>query len=146
MKTQLTKIIFWLLVVVFILVIIEMLVPAVRELFAGSTAFLLLFLVFFILGIALILSTLKEKIEGKLKKFLLLTGGSAVGVLASIILHNVIYGLFIWGFGADFWERVGLGDEPVFFILGLIVLPIGFLVGVIGSIVLSCKSKKEAIK
>jgi len=141
MKTQLTKIIFWLLVVVFILVIIEMLVPAVRELFAGSFAFFLLFLAFFILGIALILSTLKEKVGGKLKKFLLLTGGSAVGVLASIILHNLVYALFILVFGADFWERTGLGDEPVFFILGLVILPIGFLVGVIGSIVLLYKNR-----
>lgn len=141
MKTQLTKIIFWLLIAVFILVIIELTVPPVRELFAGSFAFFLLFLAFFILGIALILSVIKEKTEGKLKKFLLLTGSSAVGILASIILHNLIYALFILIFGADFWERTGLGDEPVFFILGLIILPVLFLVGAIGSIVLLFKKQ-----
>jgi len=57
-------------------------------------------------------------------------------------LHNIIYGLFIVLFGADFWERTGLGDEPFFFILVLIVCPIAFLVGVIASIVLFIKKKQ----
>jgi len=60
-------------------------------------------------------------------------------------LHNLFYGLFIVWFGADFWERTGLVDEPFFFILALIVCPIAFLVGVIGSIVLFIKKKKRKI-
>ena len=104
MKTQLTKLIFWLLIAVFILVIIGLMVPAVRNFLAGSIVFFLLFFAFFILGIALILSVFKERTEGKLKKFLLLTGSSAVGILVSIILHNLAYALFIWMFGADFWR------------------------------------------
>ena len=57
-------------------------------------------------------------------------------------MHNAIYALFIVLFGADFWERTGLGDEPFFFILALIVCPIAFLVGVIGSIILFIKTRK----
>ncbi|GAG61024.1 unnamed protein product, partial [marine sediment metagenome] len=55
----------------------------------------------------------------------------------------LFYALFILLFGADFWERIGIGDEPVFFILAIIVCPIAFLVGVIGSIVLFIKKKKK---
>jgi len=57
-------------------------------------------------------------------------------------LHNLFYALFIIWFGTDFWERTGLGDEPFFFILALIVCPIAFLVGVIGSTVLFIKKKQ----
>ena len=84
--------------------------------------------VFFLLGVTLIVLTVKTKVGGMLKKFLLLTGASAVGLLVCVILHNVVSGLFNI-------------EEPVFFILGLIVCPIAFLVGAIGTIVLAIKNK-----
>jgi len=67
---------------------------------------------------------------------LILTGASAAGSLVSVFLHNAIYALFIEWFGAGFWERIGMGAEPFFFILAAIVCPIAFLVSVIGSIVI----------
>ena len=88
---------------------------------------------------ALILLTIKEKVGGTLKKFLLLTGASATGFPLFILLHNAVYGLFIHFFGADFWDRIGLGDEPFFFIMIIFVCPIGFLVGIVGSMVLRYK-------
>ncbi len=94
----------------------------------------------FILGITLIILTLKSGIGGKLKKFLILTGASVAGIFVSIVLHNFIYGLFIHFFGPDFWTRIGTGgEEPVFFILATVVCPIGFLIGAIGSTVLFTK-------
>jgi len=105
----------------------------VSFLFGGGTALL-------VLGITLIILTLKSGIGGKLKKFLILTGASVAGFFVSILLHNFIYGLFIHFFGPDFWNRIGPGgDEPVFFILAIIVCPIGFLIGAIGSVVLFTK-------
>ncbi len=98
---------------------------------------------FFILGLALIVLTVKRKVEGPLKKFLLLTGASAVGFPVFVILHNLVYGLFIYFFGQDFWERVGLGDEPFFFIMAVIVCPLGFLVGATGTIALFLKRGKR---
>ena len=98
---------------------------------------------FFILGLALIVVTVKRKVEGPLKKFLLLTGASAVGFPVFVILHNLVYGLFIYFFGQDFWERVGLGDEPFFFIMAVIVCPLGFLVGATGTIALFLKRGKR---
>lgn len=97
-------------------------------------------IIFFILGAALIYLTLKEKPEGWLKRFLLLTGGSAVGFPVSIILHNLVYGLFIVLFGEGVWGSGG--DEPFFFLIAIIVCPIAFIVGVMGSIVQFIKRRK----
>lgn len=57
----------------------------------------------------------------------LLTMGIALGVfLVSIVLHNVISGMF------------GI-EEPVFFTIAVIVCPVAFLVGAAGSIVFAIK-------
>ncbi len=122
------------------------LIPAFRDLLRGSEVFLLPIAVFFLLGVALIILTVKEKVAGLLKKFFILTGASAAGFLVSILLHNAIYGLLIYWFGANFWDRIGLGDEPFFFFVAIVVCPIGFLVGVVGSIVLAIKRSRMAQK
>ena len=84
-------------------------------------------------GGALIFFTIKKKVEGKLRKFQLLAGASALGIPVFAVLHNVAYMLGIMWFGESAW---GNGDEPVFFILATIVCPLGLLVGGIGSIIL----------
>ena len=92
------------------------------------------------LGVALIVLAVREKGGGVLRKFLILTGASSTGFFVSILLHNFIYGLFIHFFGAGFWDRIGPGDEPFFFIMAVLVCPAGFLVGVIGSIVIAVRN------
>jgi hypothetical protein len=135
------KTVFWILVGLFVVMAIVIgfgnEVPLSRNvfvsfLFGGGTALL-------VLGVTLIILTLKSGIGGKLKKFLLLTGASVAGFFVSVLLHNLIYGLFIHFYGKDFWNRIGIGDEPVFFILAIVVCPIGFLIGAIGSTVLFAK-------
>jgi len=125
--------IFWALVGIFLLMLSQLFVPTVRSLLSGSLLFLVPFAVFFLLGAVLIFLTYRKKVKGKLKKFLILTGASATGFFISVLLHNLIYGLFVAIFGVDFWVNIGLGDEPLFFLLAIIVCPIGFLVGVVGS-------------
>ncbi len=105
--------------------------------------FLISFLIFFLLSIILIVFTFKKKVGGKLKKFLLLTGISPLVMVVSVILHNLVYGLLILFFGANFWERIGLGDEPFFFLLAIVICPIAFLIGLLGSVILLIKAKKE---
>jgi hypothetical protein len=132
MKGKFSWPIFWALVGVFVVIVCLFPTPAFR-----GTIFLWLLSIFgsifFLLGVALIVLTLREEVSGMLQKFFLLTGASAIGIPVSILLHNAVYGLFIYFFGDGFWNG---GDEPFFFILGLIVCPLGFLVGAIGSIVL----------
>ena len=111
MNGKLSWTIFWALLGVFIVIACQLFIPAFRELLEGSLLFMSFFAVFFLLGVALIVLTVKEKVAGMPRKFLLLTGASAAGVLVFIFLHNAVYGLFIYFFGADFWNG---GDEPFF--------------------------------
>ena len=73
-----------------------------------------------------------------LKIFLRVAGISLGAFIISVFLHNAIYGLFIHFFGTDFWDRVGLGDEPVFFFIA-IISAFSFAVGLIGSLVIFIK-------
>ncbi len=73
-----------------------------------------------------------------LKIFLLVAGISLGTFIISVALHNVIYGLLILWFGEDFWDRIGVGDEPVFFIIALLSI-VGFAIGLIGSLVIFLK-------
>jgi hypothetical protein len=104
-------------------------------------------LLFFALGLALLILTIRARkgLHRQLKRFLLLTGSSAVGVPASILLHGVVYGLFILLFGQDFWSRTGIEDEPFFFSMGILVCPLAYLVGTIGSIILMFSKKKNEL-
>jgi len=135
--------IFWALIGVFIVIVSVFFIPVLRDLLMGFPFIAISGTVFLLLGVALIVLTVREKVGGTLKKFFLLTGASSAGFFVSLLLHNAIYGLFIYWFGADFWDRIG-GDEPVFFIMATIVCPLGFLVGAIGSIVLGIKSFRMA--
>ena len=146
MKGKLIRPIFWALIAVFIVLIVFILIlPAVRDETFIRGSVLLWFMAifgtaFFLLGVALIFLTVKAKVRGMSKKFLLITGASAVGLPVFAVLHNLVYALLILWFGEDFWGASG--DEPVFFILAVIVCPIGFLVGAVGSIVLNIKNKR----
>ena len=142
MNGKLSWSIFWALTGVFVVIASVFSIPAFR----GSIFFWFLIIsgaIFTLLGAALIFFTVKEKVGGILKKFLILTGASAAGFFVSILLHNAIYGLFIHFFGAEFWNG---GDEPVFFIMAIFVCPVGFLVGAVGSIVLAIRRGRMAKK
>ena len=146
MKGKLSWPIFWALVGAFVVVVCLLFIPAFRELLMGLLFLIISGAILLLLGVALIVLTVREKVAGMLKKFLLLTGASATGFFVSILLHNAIYGLFIYFFGADFWDRIGLGDEPVFFVMAVLICPLGFLVGAVGSIVLAIKRCRAAKK
>ena len=134
MKTKLSWPLFWALLGVFVVVVCLFFIEPLNDLFGGSGLFLAPFAVCFLLAVALLVFTLREKIAGLLKAFFLLTAASAAGVFVFILLHNLVYGLFIHFFGEGFLNG---GDEPFFFILATIVCPLGFLTGAVGSIVLS---------
>ncbi|MFC1900889.1 hypothetical protein ACFLYN_04780 [Chloroflexota bacterium] len=70
--------------------------------------------------------------------FLMTSGISLAVAVISVFLHNVIYALCIICFGDDFWERTGITDEPVFFILTFISVGV-FAIGIIGSLALYIK-------
>lgn len=126
--------IFWALVIVFAIMIgnmmfIQPLLPEFLKMYMTYIIFTS-WAVSFVFGLALVVATLKQKVEGALKKFLLLAGASAAGFPLFAVLHNFVSVLF------------GI-EEPFFFILAVIVCPLGFLVGATGTIVLFLKKGKR---
>jgi hypothetical protein len=133
MKGKLLWSIFWALVAVFLLVIgmIFFGMPLSGYILFGGMIAL------FGLGVTLIVLTVRKKVKGMLKAFLLLTGAAAIGIPASFLLHNLVYALFIRLFGEGFWGS--MGDEPFFLVMTVLVCPIAFLVGGVGSVFFGLK-------
>lgn len=133
---------FWALIGVFLLIVSQFFIPVVRELFKGSFIFLLPFIIFSLLGIVLIFLTLKQKVGGALKKFLILTGISATGFFISVFLHNIFYGLSIIisqiSILSFFMEILHIA----FFIIAIFICPLVFMIGLIGTIIIFIKKKK----
>jgi len=100
-------------------------------------------LIFLLLGITLIVLTLKQKIKGKLKIFLILTGVSAICPLIFSILHNLFYALAVITSHITVLRYLMELLHVVSFFISLIIGPVGFLVGVIGSLVLLAKKRKS---
>jgi len=87
------KIIFWLLVAFFIVLVVVIFSP--MEYISVSILFMAIpGVIFLLLGIALIVLTAKSVHRGLLKKFLLITGAAPISAVVSVILHNVFYGIF----------------------------------------------------
>ena len=97
-------------------------------LFGGGGAFL-------VLGIALILLTRKLKVSKKNKVFLYMTGLSAPAFLVGTVGHNMLYALGTLVTEIPVLPVIISVFEAAFFLLAVPVCPIGFIVGIIGSIV-----------
>ena len=109
--------------------------------FIGKIPFLPSIGLFFLLGILLIIFTLKEKVKGWLKFFLLLTGISSSCFVLFVVFHNFFYALnILW---ADISVLRSLTEwlHVVYFLIAVLVCPITFLIGLIGSIVLFIKKR-----
>ena len=142
MKKSLT-LTFWALMVVFLLIISEFFIPAVRDLFKGSFLFLIPLIIFSLLGLILIILTVKEKINRMLKKFLILTGVFTAGFFVSVFLHNFFYGLAVITGHITILSYLMEVLHVIFFIIAIFVCPLGFLVSAVGSIIMLIKNKNR---
>jgi len=136
---------FWALIVVFLLIMSQLFIPLVGELISGPIVFLLPFIIFSLLGIILVFLTIKQKVEGTLKKFLILTGISATGFFVCVFLHNVFYGLSIITNQIPILSFVMEMLDIAFFIIATLICPLAFVIGAIGSIIVFINKKKENI-
>ena len=140
-KENTLTMIFYLLVAVFVSAISIIFIPAFRGFVSGafmiiSSAILLLF------SSVLIGLTLVQKVEGKLKKFLMLTGASAAGFFVFVLLHNIFYGLEQITSHIAILSYLMKAFEVIFFLIAIFACPIGFVIGVIGTIVMFNKKRK----
>jgi len=84
---------------------------------------------------------IKEKAEVRIKKFLILTGASSTGFFIFVILHNAFYALNIIAKDIFILDKLTEGLHVLFFLAAVIACPIGFLIGIIGTIVLFIKKR-----
>ena len=143
MKKSLLPTTFYALIGVFIVIICMFFVPAVSEFVQGPLLFLSPFIIFSLLGAALIFLTVKSKIKGKHRKLLLLTGVSAAGFFVSIVLHNLLYALAIVASHIIILKYIFEFLHAVFFILAIVVCPLGFLIGAIGCTTIFINKRKS---
>jgi hypothetical protein len=132
--------VFWVVMALFILVVAST-VKAADWPFRSATPILLA--VFFLAGLVLLVLAIRSGFEKKLRFFLLLAGAAITAMPVFILLHGVVYGLLIKIFGAGFWGSAANSDEPFFFILGIVVCPLAYLVGAAGSIWLLARSGRK---
>lgn len=76
-----------------------------------------------------------------LKKFLILTGASAAGFFVSVFLHNFLYAAAVLVNHISFLTSLFEILHGFFFFIAIFVCPIGFLIGIGGSIVLFIKRR-----
>ena len=130
---------------IFLLIVSQFFIPVINELISGSIVFLLPFIIFFVLGIILIFLTLKQKIDGTLKKFLILTGASATGFFVFVFLHNMFYALGVVTNQIPILSFIMGVFHAAFFIIAIFICPLTFVIGTIGSIIVFINKKKENI-
>jgi len=140
MKKDYLKIIFYSMLAIFLLLVTFFAVPSESKNFLFPLVGIL-GLLFLILGIVLIVLAKKKK--GNLKIFLILTGASAISPLVFTILHNLFYALAIT------FENVSLVFgflDGASFIISIIIAPICFIIGIIGSIYFFYKKSAKKTK
>lgn len=134
---------FYTLILFFLLILGEIFVEAIGELFKGSLFFLMPFIIFSLLGTLLVFLVLKQDVQGKLRKYLLLTGVSATSFFIFVFLHNVFYGLGVMSRNIVLLKYLMEIFHVIFFIIALLVCPLIFLIGSIGSITIFIKMRKK---
>ena len=129
--------VFWSLLAVFLFTVASILTPALGAFVSLGILRLAPALLLLPLGVALVVLIEREGVRRRERFFLLLTGLAAASRPVFVLLHGLVYTLASYVLGAELWVRTRLEDEPVFFVLALVVCPIVFLVGAIGTLVLA---------
>ena len=136
-----SKFLFNALMILSILVTLGMLFPD-TGLMTGPYIFIL-WILHFAAGVALIITTYREKISGKRKFFLLLSGFSSAGFLLGVVLHNLLYALGTITENQVILNKIINFFEVAFFLAATIICPVGFIVGMVGTLIILKKSQPE---
>ena len=117
-----------------ILVIMLMLFPDYGSVLGNKILIVWVLLAFS--GMGLVILSYKERLSGKVKLFLLLSGFSATGFVLGVVLHNLFYALSTLTENLNTLNIVLNFFEVSFFLMAVILCPIGLLVGIVGTIIL----------
>ena len=135
-------ILFWALVAAFAALILTVLFPDVLDFF--RPLFLSLMALCFLLGLALLILSVRWQERTLLRTFWILTGASTAGAALGSVLHNAFYALATV---TDKWPVLSAAMEVLevaFFVLATVLCPVAFLVGTVGAIVLLARRSRTA--
>jgi hypothetical protein len=127
-------IVFWALVAAFAALILTVLLPDVLDFF--RPVFLSLMALCFLLGLTLLILSVRWKQRTLLRTFWLLVGASTAGFALGSALHNAFYALVMV---TGKWPILNAAMEVLevaFFLIATLLCPLAFLVGTVGAIVL----------
>lgn len=136
-----SKFLFNALIILSILVMLNMFIPDIGPI-TGPSVFIL-WILHFAVGVALIITTYKEKISGKHKFFLLLSGFSSAGFLLGVVLHNLLYALGTITENLGILNKIINFFEVASFLAATIICPVGFIVGMVGTLIILKRSQPE---
>jgi hypothetical protein len=111
--------------VFFAVTITSMFVPIFRDFYS----ILIPGLIVALLGIPLLILGIRADTGKLIRIFILLAGASAISIALGSVLHNFLSAAVMHFIKGDF-------EEPVFFIISVIIAPLGFLTGTIGTFIL----------
>jgi hypothetical protein len=132
------SIVFWALVAAFVALVLTVLLPDVLVLF--RPVFLSLMALCFLLGLVLLILSVRWKQRTLLRTFWILAGASTAGFALGNVLHNAFYALATV---TGKWPILNAATEVLevaFFLIATLLCPVAFLVGTVGAIVLIVRS------
>ena len=136
-----SKFLFNALIILSIFVTLGMLFPDAGRV-TGPYVFIL-WILHFAAGVGLIITTYKEKISGKRKFYLLLSGFSSAGFLLGVVLHNLLYALGTITENLGILNKIINFFEVAFFLVAILICPVGFIVGLVGTLIVLKKPQPE---
>jgi hypothetical protein len=134
-------ILFWALAAAYGTLLAAVLLPPVRTLI--RPAFLLLMGLCFVLGLALLILSIRTRPITLLGKYTLLSGASSTGFALFSVLHNAFYALAQLTADSPLLSQAMEVLEVATFILGVLVCPVAFVVGAVGAAVLLIRARKQ---
>ena len=135
-------ILFWALVGSFIALVLTVLFPDALDLF--RPLFLSLMALCTILGLALLILSVRWQERTVLRTFWILAGASTAGFALGSVLHNAFYALATI---TGEWPVLNAAMEVLevaFFLVATLLCPVAFLVGTVGAIVLMVRRSGPA--
>jgi hypothetical protein len=132
-------IVFWTLVAAFVALVLTVLFPDALDFF--RPLFLSLVALCFLLGLALLILSVRWQERTLLRVFWILAGASTAGAALGSVLHNAFYALVTvtgnWPILKATMEALEVG----FFVIATLLCPLAFLVGTVGAIVLLARRR-----
>jgi hypothetical protein len=132
MSGNVSKIIFISLIIIFIPVLIDLTSPSMLN-FPDVINFILL-VVLFLLGLLFLIIVLRNPDTGLLRRYLILTALNAIAIPVAVIFHDLL------------GDSSGTREDIFFFFTAVIICPLGFVTGIIGSFILFLKSAQKPAK